>query len=60
MYGNELAENLNLSNATISHHVSKLLMNNIIQARKEDNKLYFKLNKKKFEAAVLKAVNNLI
>jgi len=60
MYGSELAEKLNLSNATISHHVSKLLMNNIIQAQKEDNKLYFKLNKNKFEAAVLKAVNNLI
>lgn len=60
MYGNELAEKLNLSNATISHHVSKLIMNNIIQAQKEDNKLYFKLNKKKFETTVLKAVNNLI
>lgn len=60
MYGNELAEQLNLSNATISHHVSKLLMNNIIQAQKEDNKLYFKLNKNKFEKSVLKAVNNLI
>ncbi len=60
MYGNELAEKLNLSNATISHHVSKLIMNNIIQAQKEDNKLYFKLNKKKFEATVLQAVSNLI
>jgi DNA-binding transcriptional ArsR family regulator len=60
MYGNELAEKLNLTNATISHHVSKLLMNNIIQAHKEDNKLYFKLNKNKFEEAVLKAVHNLI
>jgi len=60
MYGNELAEKLNLSNATISHHVSKLLMNKLIQAQKQDNKLYFKLNKNNFEAAVLKAVNNLI
>jgi len=60
MYGNELAEQLNLTNATISHHVSKLLMNNIIQAQKEDNKLYFKLNKNNFEATVLKAVDNLI
>jgi len=60
MYGNELAEKLNLSNATISHHVSKLLMNKIIQAKKKDNKLYFKLNKNKFKTAVLKAVNNLI
>jgi DNA-binding transcriptional ArsR family regulator len=60
MYGNELAEKLNLSNATISHHVSKLLMNKIIQAQKKDNKLYFKLNKNKFEESVLKAVNNLI
>ncbi|RCW53327.1 regulatory ArsR family protein [Halanaerobium sp. ST460_2HS_T2] len=60
MYGNELAEKLNLSNATISHHVSKLIMNNIIQAQKKENKLYFKLNKNKFKTAVLKAVNNLI
>lgn len=60
MYGNELAEKLNLSNATISHHVSKLLMNNIITAHKEDNKLYFKLNKNKFKKSVLQAVDNLI
>jgi DNA-binding transcriptional ArsR family regulator len=60
MYGNELAEKLNLSNATISHHVSKLIMNKIIQAQKKDNKLYFKLNKNKFKKAVLRAVDNLI
>lgn len=60
MYGNELAEKLNLSNATISHHVSKLIMNKIIQAQKKDNKLYFKLNKNKFKKSVLKAVDNLI
>jgi hypothetical protein len=35
-------------------------MNNIIQAQKKENKLYFKLNKNKFKTAVLKAVNNLI
>lgn len=60
MYGNELAEKLNLSNATISHHVSKLLINNIIKAQKEDNKLYFKLNKKELQGTVLKAVENLL
>jgi DNA-binding transcriptional ArsR family regulator len=59
MYGNELAEKLNLSNATISHHVSKLLVNNIIQAKKEDNKLYYKFNKNKFEKTVLNAVKNI-
>jgi DNA-binding transcriptional ArsR family regulator len=59
MYGNELAEKLNLSNATISHHVSKLLVNNIIQAKKEDNKLYYRLNKNKFEKKVLKSLENL-
>lgn len=60
MYGNEIAEKLNLTNATISHHVSKLLMNNIIRAHKEDNKLYFQLNKKKFKKIILKSVDNLI
>jgi DNA-binding transcriptional ArsR family regulator len=60
MYGNELAEKLNLSNATISHHVSKLIMNNVIQAHKEDNKLYFQLNKKEFKNTILKSIDNLI
>ncbi|OEG62979.1 MAG: hypothetical protein BHK79_10865 [Halanaerobium sp. MDAL1] len=60
MYGNEIAEKLNLTNATISHHVSKLLMNNIIQAHKEDNKLYFQLNKKNFKKTILKSIDNLI
>ncbi|TDO94424.1 DNA-binding transcriptional ArsR family regulator [Halanaerobium saccharolyticum] len=60
MYGNEIAEKLNLTNATISHHVSKLLMNNIINAHKEDNKLYFQLNKKSFKKIILKSIDNLI
>lgn len=60
MYGNEIAEKLNLTNATISHHVSKLLMNNIIQAHKEDNKLYFQLNKKNLKKTILKSIDNLI
>lgn len=60
MYGNEIAERLNLTNATISHHVSKLLMNNIIQAHKEDNKLYFQLNKKNFKKTILRSIDNLI
>lgn len=60
MYGNELAEKLNLTNATISHHMSKLLMYDIIKANKENNKLYFKLNKKSFKKIISNSVENLL
>lgn len=45
MYGTQLAETLNCTNANISHHTNALLDNNIITVRKENSRLYYDLNK---------------
>lgn len=44
-YGFELAQTLKLSNSTISHHLSQLSSLGLIQAKKEENKNYYRVNK---------------
>lgn len=49
-YGAELAKALDLSTATVSHHLSKMTLLKLIDAEKaEKNRIYFKLNTKNFE-----------
>lgn len=43
-YGGELARKLNLTPATISHHMSALLLAGLVKVEKEDNKLYYSTN----------------
>ncbi|RDI45757.1 ArsR/SmtB family transcription factor [Falsibacillus pallidus] len=54
-YGYELAKKLNLSNSTVSHHLSLLTSYEIVTSKRMENKVYFELNKEKvqelFEAA---------
>lgn len=45
LFGIELAERLDLSNATISHHISLLTISDLISYNKRDGKTYYKLNK---------------
>lgn len=45
LFGIELADKLNLSNATISHHISLLTFSDLISFNKRDGKMYYKLNK---------------
>lgn len=45
MFGLELAEKLNLTNATISHHINLLMVANLIIFTRRDGKIYYKLNK---------------
>jgi DNA-binding transcriptional ArsR family regulator len=44
-YVNELAEELGLSAASISYHVSMLTMLNIVTLEKSNQKAYYSLNK---------------
>lgn len=44
-YGYELAQALQLSNSTISHHLAQLSSFGFIKARKEENKNYYEVNK---------------
>jgi len=45
LYGSQLAEKLGCTNANISHHMSTLLKVDVVQIRKENNKVYYSLNK---------------
>lgn len=46
-YGQEIAEKFSLSNATISYHMNNLLLLNLVEISKQDNKIFYKLNKKR-------------
>lgn len=48
-YGSELAKKLNLTTATISHHMSALASNGLVIIEKEDTKVFYKANQKKIE-----------
>lgn len=45
-YGGELAKQLNLTTATISHHMSVLIEAGLVELEKEDNKIYYRTDKK--------------
>jgi len=49
MYGSQLAEKLNLTGATISHHLSAMLNLEIILMEKKSNRVYCSLNRDKIE-----------
>lgn len=46
-YGQELAEQLNLSTATISHHMSALISSGLIQLEKQTNRVYYRMDKER-------------
>lgn len=56
-YGARLAKRLELTTATISHHVNALVQKRLVLIEPEDNKVYFKLNKEKIRE-VIKALEN--
>ncbi|GAA0372342.1 ArsR/SmtB family transcription factor [Bacillus horti] len=49
LYGYELAQKLELSNSTISHHLSVLASIGIVSSTRMENKVYFKVNKDEIE-----------
>ena len=44
-YGNEIAEHLGLTTATVSHHMSALLEANLICLEQKNGKIYYHINK---------------
>lgn len=51
-YGARLAKQLELTTATISHHVNALVQKKLVLIEPEDNKIYFKLNKEKIREVI--------
>lgn len=44
-YGSELAKHLNLTTATISHHMTSMMTEGLVSIEKIDNRVYYSLNK---------------
>lgn len=45
-YGSELAKHLNLTTATVSHHMNALLAAGLVELQRVDNRIYYTSNKK--------------
>lgn len=48
-YGSELAKHLNLTTATVSHHMNALLAAGLVEIKRVDNRVYYLTNKKALE-----------
>lgn len=48
-YGSELAKQLDLTTATISHHMSALLSAGLVKMEKENNRIYYSSNQENIE-----------
>lgn len=48
-YGSELAEQLGLSTATISHHMNALIQQGFVQIEKQANRIYYRMNREAVE-----------
>lgn len=48
-YGSELAKHLNLTTATVSHHMNALLAAGLVELKRVDNRIYYLSNKKALE-----------
>lgn len=52
MFGQELKEALGLSNATISHHMNELLVDDFVSLRKDGSRVIYSLNRDKIAEAI--------
>ncbi len=59
-YGEEFAQEMQLSNSTISHHLSILLLEGFIKVKRTVNRNYFTLDKKKLQKTILDAVDRML
>jgi len=59
-YGEELSQMLNLTNSTISYHLSLLLYEGLVNIKRIENKTYFSLNYDLFRSRIKKAVDQLL
>ena len=59
-YGDEFAKEMELSNSTISYHLSILLLEGFITVNRTENKSFISLNKSKLEKQLKQALNKMI
>lgn len=50
MYSGELAGETNMSQGTISHHMSNLVLYDLVEQFRKDGRVYYRLNKEKFKS----------
>ena len=46
-YGQEIAEKFSISNPSVSYHMNNLLLLDLVKISKQDNKVFYKLNKQR-------------
>ncbi|MFB7303051.1 MULTISPECIES: ArsR/SmtB family transcription factor [Heyndrickxia] len=59
-YGYELANTLNLSNSTVSHHLSTLSSIGIVYSTRIENKVYYQLHKEKLQVLMETLTKSLL
>ncbi|MFW6016450.1 MAG: ArsR/SmtB family transcription factor [bacterium] len=59
-YGNEIAEKLNISNSTVTHHMATLILNNLVSSYRQEYRIYFKLDPKKIKDIVNITLDSII
>lgn len=52
MYGQQIAEKLSLTTATISYHMNSLTLNRLVIVDKTDNKIYYSSNEEEIEKMI--------
>ncbi len=59
-YGNEIAERLNISNSTVTHHMATLILNNIVSSYRQEYRIYFELDKDRLKKVVNSTLESII
>jgi len=59
-YGEELAKHMELSNSTVSYHLSILLLEGIVLVNRVDNKSFFKLDKENLNKIITQAYKRMV
>lgn len=59
-YGHEIAQKLGISNSTVSHHVSMLVMRGLVRTYREDTRIYFELIPEEFRRVLSATIDNLL
>lgn len=59
-YGDELAQEMELSNSTVSYHLNILLLEGFVRVNRSENRSYYTLNRENLEKTINEAVNRMI
>ncbi|MDD3050017.1 MAG: winged helix-turn-helix domain-containing protein [Candidatus Cloacimonetes bacterium] len=59
-YGDELAQEIKVSNSTVSYHLSILMMEGLVKVKRIDNKNYVMLNRDNLQQVMNEAINRML